>query len=115
MFIKVECYFFAFFGNAKNIVCIVYDRNTTCTRTIKDRDFLITNVMSKYDTSTPFFIDLTIYLQAESIHITHRPNVTENHGRKKSHFCPVGHDFEMTYLRHALRYLVTLYILEKPK
>ena len=44
----------------------------------------------------PFFIDLTILLQAESIHITHRPNVTENHGRKKSHFCPVGQDFEMT-------------------
>ena len=51
---------------------------------------------------------------------THRPKVIENRDTKKSHFCPlghspVGHDFEMTYLRHALRYLVTLYILEKPK
>ena len=42
-------------------------------------------------------------------------NVTENRDTKKSHFCAVGHDFEMTYLRYALRYLVTVYILEKPK
>ena len=50
--------------------------------------FLITNLLSKYDTSTPSFIDLTIWLQAESIHITHRPNVTENYGTKSPTFVP---------------------------